>query len=1009
MDFFDADALLDRLTEGLSTDEKEIVFVVGSPLTASHAKMSGVLNVEEVTDLIRNRFLDSSQLTKLDQALRSSTNKYQAAFDFLKGRRSPSVAESIVKTAVLSAHNAYDFSEGEKSTDIPTDEVLSKLDNDKLGWSLSPGVSELGRLISENKNLFGQHIITSNFDPLIEVAIKKSDGNCWQTLLYTDGDIRQSRAEGSQVIHIHGYWHGADCLHTGNQLTQNRPALESSISEIIKNKIVVVIAYGGWEDVFTNTLGKLVTSSNEFPEIIWTFYDEIPELNDNLKSLLQPGLNRNRVSLYSGIDCHDFFPKLTAYWSKNRTTQTLDKVKTNTVLNSTKKSLPPISLPKLDSDRPPTIEFWVGRFEQLSELDNSDSKVVAITGLGGEGKSALAAKYLEKVSNGETQFVHTDWRDCKEQGNRIRTQICFLIKRLSNEEISVEQLDQSNDDDLIEILVRLTTEVSAVIVFDNVDHYVDFGSGKYIGILDKLVRVFSTSETKSRLIITCRPEIKYTSSSIISIRLGGLPIEAIIELYEARNGVGKIDKSVIQKAFEYTDGHAFWNDLLAAQVARKAELTLEELLENIQRGRSEAPDILSPIWDKLPDREKTVLQVLSETVRPETEETLQNMISSELRYNRFKKALDSLNSMNLIVRKFEQNSPDLFDLHPLVRQFVRTNFVRSERLGYIQIVLNQYAVIISGLGKMLGVHLPQSLLERYSQKAELEIEAGLFQEAFETLSMSESALIGSGHLEEFIRVAHFLFTSLDWELNFTEIKKFDEVLFYYTHCLCLHQRYEEADSLLNKFEAIVPANTARYIGFCDAKCNSYWLRKDYINAIHWGELGQKLKADSQIDTLKDSSHNLALARRDGGDPETALKFFLKKYSIEDLTNPKGIEGLDDGASLGNIGRCLQLQGKHEQALTCFKKSIVAIDKENTSSRKDNQGWARQWIAESLTHLGLNDLAYIFYKDAIRVLISTAPGRVNTIETILSSLDIEDNLDDLSEYEITRRINAWIKS
>ncbi|WP_210237103.1 hypothetical protein, partial [Mesorhizobium sp. M4B.F.Ca.ET.169.01.1.1] len=60
--------------------------------------------------------------------------------------------------------------------------------------------------------------------------------------------------------------------------------------------------------------------------------------------------------------------------------------------------------------------------------------------------------------------------------------------------------------------------------------------------------------------------------------------------------------------------------------------------------------------------------------------------------------------------KPELDAPDLYDLHPLVRQFVRVRFERSERSDFITIVINQYKVIISAIGSMLGVNLPFALL-----------------------------------------------------------------------------------------------------------------------------------------------------------------------------------------------------------------------------------------------------------------------------------------------------------
>ncbi|TNB48052.1 hypothetical protein FF124_10755 [Martelella lutilitoris] len=1008
--YFDEEALFDRLTEGISGQNKEVLFVVGAPLTAPTAQIStGVLDVSGVTNLIRNYFSGTSSFSKLEESLRNSSNAYQQAFEFLSGRRGPHVAEQIIKLAVLNAHSSYEGDPQKNGFSVPPDSVLIELEKNTSAWHLTPGVKSLGELCSKAPEIFGKKIITSNFDPLIEVSIESASGKAWRTVLFTDGDPLRSEASGCHVIHIHGFWVGSDCLHTGTQLSQKRPSLKNSILTLMKDKIVVVLAYGGWRDIFTDSLRALVANASEFPEIIWTFYSDTPEIDEETLNFLQPGLDRGRVSLYRGIDCHRILPRLSAFWSEQKSTKDDDSPKDVEPEPSTPPELPILKLPQFGSDRPPSIDHWVGREDEIGTLHRSTAKVVSITGLGGEGKSVLAAHYLSDVEKGKTPYVHVDWRDCKEEGDRIRTQIISVIGRLSGGKTSFSDLSRSSESDLIDIFIELSREVSTVIVLDNVDHYVDFGESKYLGILDKLVFKFSNSSTKSRLIITCRPPIKYDLMGFDTIRLTGLSLGEVIQLFENRNGKNSIDHRAINRVFEFTKGHAFWNDLISAQIARRDKLTIDMILDDLERGRAEGPDILSSIWGELPDRERLILQVLSETVRPENSETIFEMVSSKLRYNKFDRAMRSLTNANLLVVKKERNEPDLYDLHPLVGQFVRTNFARSERLGFIEIVLNQYAVIISGIGKIVGVHLPQSLLERFSQKAELEIEAGKISDAFNTLFESSDALIGSGNIEEYIRVAKILFSNTNWEINSREIDVFDRVLTSYVECLSLHDRFDEAEGVLDTFRRYVPENTARFIGYCDIRCYLYWIKKDYDESIRWGERGVELKETSNVDTRHDCSHNLALARRDNGDASRAISFFCKQHSLEELIDPASETAKDDGPLLGNVGRCLQLMGRHEEALVCLRKSAIAVEGDNGKSRANNRGWAREWIGNSLAETGAIDLAYAFYRDGAEILKSTSPHRARKMLLAADALPTEEKMDKLHQFELENRVRAWLRT
>ena len=139
--FFDQEALVDRLTEGALISDKEVVFVVGAPLTApTQDGGKGIADVSAVVELIRDHFSSGkSQLEKLDQALESAANPYQAAFTYLQGRRSQDVANRIIQQAVLQARL------GTVQTEQNLNENnLADLERDIENWHLSAGVEALG-------------------------------------------------------------------------------------------------------------------------------------------------------------------------------------------------------------------------------------------------------------------------------------------------------------------------------------------------------------------------------------------------------------------------------------------------------------------------------------------------------------------------------------------------------------------------------------------------------------------------------------------------------------------------------------------------------------------------------------------------------------------------------------------------------------------------------------------------------------------------------------------------
>lgn len=1012
LNFFDQDALLIRLFEGLNSTEKEVVFVVGAPLTAFPNDKSGVADVDAVIQIVRNEFVNiPRQLEKFDALTRSSTNAYQDAFDFLHGRIGQDAANRVIKQAVAQALKNVGGTDWTTSIQSLPSDALTNLEENNEVWRLSPAVSALGTLIAKFPNRFGKILLTSNFDPLIEVSIRGNGAAVWRTSLPNDGSFSTSNAPGCQVIHMHGYWNGSDTLHTNKQLVRDRPTLKNDLLNMLKDKLVVVLAYGGWPDIFTGALAGIVSNNTLFPEILWAFYGETPIVSDYLYTTLQPGIDRNRVTLYKGVDCHKFLPELLDRWEGHAEVAHSIKHAVANPIVGTAIHKPDrgklFRLAPLDCDRPPSVEVWVGREEELRALETSRAKVVIICGMGGEGKSALAAHYIANLGDRDGRYKFWDWRDCKEQSDRIRTQVIEIIVRLSNNVISSDQLRDADEQELAEIFIDQAKYAEAVIVFDNVDSYVDLINKTFISLIDRIIQIVASIEFKSRLIFTCRPDVHYTSSSVVTFSMNGLTLEEAVELFSKRAPNSCIPEVDIAEAHASTKGHAFWLDLLAIQVNKVPGTTLRKLMDDMRRGREDVPDVLSSIWDILPSREQTVLRFMAEAVRPETEKTIENFVSSELNYKNFSRALKSLKSLNLIVVKPESQALDLYDLHPLVRQFVRTKFEKAERTSYIRVVINQYETIIGAIGAMLGIHLPFSMLERWSQKAELEISAGMSEEAFETLGKVEGSLIGGGHAQEYVRVGRLLLESLDWETASSQYKKFDQVIGVMVDAYDSLGEFEYADAILERYESTIPQKTARYIKFCDIKAFSFWQRGNFELAIDWANSGVNLKNETHVDTAFDCAHTLALAQRDAGNPEIALEFFRKGIPLNDLISAEN-KYPSDGAMFGNIGRCLQFMGELDRALIFYRRSLHILEHETSSMSKSNRAYARRWIGQILAEQGQNEKAVAFFVDAIRLLGAAAPVRVREL-----CVDIENarkgDFSVVSEPLATRTVAHWMRA
>ena len=109
--------------------------------------------------------------------------------------------------------------------------------------------------------------------------------------------------------------------------------------------------------------------------------------------------------------------------------------------------------------------------------------------------------------------------------------------------------------------------------------------------------------------------------------------------------------------------------------------------------------------------------------------------------------------------------------------------------------------------------------------------------------------------------------------------------------------------------------------------------------------------------------NLALSRRDAGRVPEALESFLAGESLETVVKAgKRIQG--KGAPFyGNIGRCLFLANRLDEALACYVKSAQLLEDSLAHNDHINKGYIRSWIAELLVQQEEFGLAAASYRAA----------------------------------------------
>jgi tetratricopeptide (TPR) repeat protein len=664
------------------------------------------------------------------------------------------------------------------------------------------------------------------------------------------------------------------------------------------------------------------------------------------------------------------------------------------------------------SDLRPVIDAWVGREEELLMLDYAKSKIAVVTGIGGQGKSALVAKFLENWI-GKNPSGFWDWRDCREEGDVFHTQLIGLIEHLTGGELTGDYFRGAGTTEVVQYFFRIAGEMEGVVILDNVDSYVNVQEDKFSLGVDIFVEESLRVRHNLTIILTCRPRVLYPSTRFIDIPLKGIELTEAVELFRMKGF--KIDESSqkdITEIWSLTAGHPLWLNLIAMQMLknkRNAPLILQELRKGQVDDRTRA--IFRALWKGLSNKQKNILRCMAEVHYPETQNYIKNFVGSLIRSrSHFEREFEDLKSLSLVVERGLANEGKKFDLHPLVRSFIRTEYPsEQDRLPYIRPILIYITRIVTGMTAPSENSRLEDL-QRWTAKAELELASHDSGSALKTISLAADRLIAKGYHEEFFRVAKLLLKEIDWQsIQVQDSPAFHDVVSHVISALVEHQREGEARHYLNRYENIGNGRTVARLRYCKVASYLEWVLGNHARAIELGREGTNLIEESDIDTEHNPSNTLALALRDSGQINEALKIFAPDQTIEDILLEDYKASGKDATFYGNVGRCLYLRGELELALHCFVNSAELLKANLDSTSVLNQGYAALWIGESLESMGDYNASYNFYSQSINIWSKRAPIRMSIpmqkrekIQPQVDSQNIKYSAEDVHLF-----CNAWI--
>lgn len=321
----------------------------------------------------------------------------------------------------------------------------------------------------------------------------------------------------------------------------------------------------------------------------------------------------------------------------------------------------------------PDVAGFCGRREELGLLKQwiaiDRCRLVAIFGMGGIGKTALAAQLVTEIQN---DFEFVIWRSFSNAPSCQNLAI-DLIKFICDSQ-SKELPNHLGDG--ISRLVEYLQAHRCLIVFDGVEAILDPGglAGKYrSGYLDyeRLFKQIAESNHQSCLLLTCSEKsrdialLEGQTRPVRSYKLTGLENKAAEEILTER---GLIKEREWDELIECYGGHPLALKIVSAMILELFDGKASEFIRQNTVFMGQINYILYQQFQRLSDLETEVIRQLATAGKPMAIAQLREGLSLTVSTSKLMEALESLGWRSLI-EKITESGKVAFTLQPVVRKY----------------------------------------------------------------------------------------------------------------------------------------------------------------------------------------------------------------------------------------------------------------------------------------------------------------------------------------------------
>jgi WD40 repeat protein len=331
---------------------------------------------------------------------------------------------------------------------------------------------------------------------------------------------------------------------------------------------------------------------------------------------------------------------------------------------------------KIDWGEAAEVPLFFGRREELGTLENwitqERCKLVAVLGMGGMGKTALAVKLAEAA---QSQFDYFIWRSLRE-APQVEKVLADLIKFLSDQQ-EIDLPDTVGE--AVTRLIHYLNQSRCLLVLDNVESILQSGTqaGKYregYEGYETLIQRVGESRHQSCLVITSREKprevtrLEGPNRPVRSFQLMGLSDETGLEFLQAEGLPDPGD--VWMQVVNYYSGNPLALKIAANTIRELFGGNTSDFLAQGQGLFGDIRDLLEQQFERLSKLGQSVMYWLAINREATSIEELKEDILDPIATQELLEIIDSLRRRSLV-----EPSKEGFTLQNVVMEYVTEQFV----------------------------------------------------------------------------------------------------------------------------------------------------------------------------------------------------------------------------------------------------------------------------------------------------------------------------------------------